>query len=493
MPTSSRKGTSNSRRVAALVAAFGLVFASCSNSGDGDAEPAPTAAAVTPEVTDPPPPTDAADVTVAPDITDATTQETTPVATDPPEQTPDIGTFEPISGVPGVTDETINFTVTGTGAANPLGYCLLDCYAGGVQAYFDYQNSLGGVNGRDLTISIVDDEWTNAQVKTLEIIDDPNSFGVFAAPFDASGIPDLGKSGVPFYTTAPNALQVNGLENGFIPVGTMCALCPAPMTVWGAKLFGGTKVAALGLGVAQASKDCVDRNETELAEWGAAAGVEMVYKNSDLAFGLPNGIGPEVTAMKDLGVNYITTCVDQNTALVLIQELERQGMSDVTVILPQGYGDTDFITNNADVLEGNVLGVAFRPVEAGVGDSMLQTMIDWMNKGGYQINDYTVQGWLGADLAVSGLLAAGPQFDQASMVAASNTLTEFTAGGLVPTVDWSTAHTAREPDGPGRVCQAYVKVVSGALELVGDPEKPWYCYDELPLVEWQDATQMSFG
>ena len=79
-----------------------------------------------------------------------TTADTGRTAPTPSRQTtePDIGTFEPVEGVPGVTDEAINFAVLGTGPSNPLGYCLLECFKGGVQAYFDYQNGLGGVNGR---------------------------------------------------------------------------------------------------------------------------------------------------------------------------------------------------------------------------------------------------------------------------------------------------------------------------------------------------------
>src|SRR3546814_20320929 len=55
----------------------------------------------------------------------------------------------------------------------------------------------------------------------------------------------------------------------------------------------------------------------------------------DMPYGLPNGIGPEVTAMKEAGVDYVITAFDQGGALALEQELERQGMSDVLVQLPQ--------------------------------------------------------------------------------------------------------------------------------------------------------------
>ena len=88
-----------------------------------------------------------------------------------------------------MTDEAINFAVLGTGPSNPLGYCLLECFQGGVQAYFDYQNGLGGVNGRDLVISRTDDdEVGNTQVKALELIGDNSIFGIFGAPLQYAGL-----------------------------------------------------------------------------------------------------------------------------------------------------------------------------------------------------------------------------------------------------------------------------------------------------------------
>ncbi len=36
--------------------------------------------------------------------------------------------------------------------------------------------------------------------------------------------------------------------------------------------------------------------------WGPDLGIEVVYKNDSLALGFPNGVGPEVTAMKAAGV-----------------------------------------------------------------------------------------------------------------------------------------------------------------------------------------------
>jgi hypothetical protein len=180
----------------------------------------------------------------------------------------------------------------GTGPSNPLGYCLLECYQGGVQAYFDYRNSLGGVNGRDLVIGVVaDDEVANTQVKALELISDDSIFGIFAAPLQYAGFADIGASGVPLYTTFPASVEANGFDNIYIPVGTQCTNCINPASVNAAVIAGGTKAASIGYGVSQASKDCVNRTEAEYAKFGAGAGVEFVYKNDDLPFGFPNGLG----------------------------------------------------------------------------------------------------------------------------------------------------------------------------------------------------------
>ena len=300
---------------------------------------------------------------------------------------------------------------------------------------------------------------------------------------------------MPTYTVFPASPEANGLENVYVPSGTLCLDCPRPLDVEAAKLAGATKVAAVGFGVSQASKDCVANKQAAFEQWGPAVGIEFVYANDLLEFGLPNGVAPEVTAMKDAGVDFILNCIDQNSALMIEQELERQGMGDVTMVLPQGYGDTEFITTNAALLEGDLLATQFRPLEANPGDTMMTTMLEYLD-GLDLVNDYTVQGWVDADLAVRGLLAAGPQFDRPTVVSATNEITDWTAGGLVPPVDWSRQHTAPDPrtirtNGPAYDCMAFLRVTGGALEVTGSADDPFTCF-EPPVTEWIEPTAMSF-
>ena len=472
----------------------GLGLAACSNSSDDSSADSSATSAATTEPTEPESSVVEGTDTVPADSV-VTTDAAEPSATsEPVEDTgPDLGEFAPISGVPGVTDEAIQFGVLGTGPSNPAGYCLLECYLGGVQAYFDYRNSLGGVNGRQLEITHeVDDELANTKVKLLELIGSDDVFGVFFAPLLPSGHEEANAARLPIYTLVQGGPEGAGFDNVFIPA-IFCSDCIRKATVHQAELLGATKVASLGLGVSQASKDCVAATQKAFDQWGPDVGVEFVYANDTLPFGLTNGLAPEVTAMKDAGVDYITLCIDQNGALTLEQELNRQGMADVPVLLPQGYADAEFADANASLLEGDVLSLFVRPFEANQEGTLVPEMIEWINAGGYKMNDQAIQGWINADTAVTGLLAAGPQFDRESVIQATNAITAYDASGVLPTIDWTKQHTRYTgetmlTDGPATGCTALVKVEGGKFVLIGNPDAPYYEYDNSTM-DWTEPTE----
>src|SRR3546814_12636085 len=68
---------------------------------------------------------------------------------------------------------------------------------------------------------------------------------------------------------------------------------------------GASKVGALAYGVAQGAKDCSAGQVASFERWGDDLGVEVGYQNDDLAYGLPNGIAPEVMAMKEIGREHV--------------------------------------------------------------------------------------------------------------------------------------------------------------------------------------------
>jgi hypothetical protein len=102
-----------------------------------------------------------------------------------------------------------------------------------------------------------------------------------------------------------------------------------------------------------------------------------------------------------------------------------------------------------------------------------------MEKQGSTPSELAMTGWLNASLAFEGLLRAGPEFDRASVIAATNAITDWTAGGLLQPIDWSTAHvpyTADEADQEPE-CVTLVRIQDGAFVPYASAEEPWLCFD----------------
>jgi ABC-type branched-subunit amino acid transport system substrate-binding protein len=387
-----------------------------------------------------------------------------------------------IEGVPGVSDDKIEFSAFGTQANNPLGTCVLDCYTDGINAYFAWRNSQGGVQGRQMELTtVLDDELANNQARALEITSDDDTFAAFSATQVPSGWGDIADAGMPLYTWSIHPSEMAGQESIFGYTGALCTACTSRSLAYPASLGDATKVATLGYGISPNSKECAQSTARAIEKYSDDTGQEVVYTNDEMAFGLPNGVGPEVTAMKEAGTDFVIGCLDLNGMKTIAQELERQGMGDVKMFHPNTY-DAAFVAEAGELFEGDIVGVRFRPFEADAGESQLADFREWMEETGSEISELAMIGWLNADLAYQGLVAAGPDFDREKVIAATNQITDFTAGGLIAPLDWTRQHEPPTEDDPvshgdNPQCAAYVQVKDGKFELMGEADKPFFCWD----------------
>ena len=186
--------------------------------------------------------------------------------------------------------------------------------------------------------------------------------------------------------------------------------------------------------------------------------------------------------MKDAGVDFIQACMDLNGMKTLAQELERQGMGDVPMLHPNTY-DAAFVAEAGELFEGDIVGVGFRPFEADPGDSQLADFQQWMEETGSEISELAMVGWINADLAYQGLVAAGPrvrprerdrgdQRDDRVHRRRAHPPDRLDAGSTSPrpTEDPAT-------HGPRWTALSLVRVDDGEFELIGDPEAPFDCWD----------------
>jgi ABC-type branched-subunit amino acid transport system substrate-binding protein len=411
------------------------------------------------------------------------------------------GTAGGTASGPGVSANEIDFSALGTNSNNPLGTCVLSCYLDGVNAYFAWRNSQGGVYGRKLVIpaaDVYDDQLGQDQAQALKILSANNTFATFSAAELATGWPSLAKAGVPIFQWAIHPETATGYDNIFGEREVDCITCTTRWSVYMAKVAHATKVASLAYGIEQDSKDCADGVKASFEKYGSnVGGAKVVYENAGLSFGLPNGIAPEVSAMKAAGVQMIIGCLDLNAMKTLAQELKRQNMSNVTLVHPNTY-DQKFVEDAGDLFEGGLVEAQFRPFEADAGSSTLDTYKQWMAKAGKPLSEIAMVGWINADEAYQGIKAAGPGFNRQAMVAALNKMTNYTASGLVQPIDWSRQHVApTEADpathGPKYDCISMVKVGSGGkFEMVGSAAKPWFCWPG-DTRDWSEPTQMNFN
>jgi len=398
---------------------------------------------------------------------------------------------------PGVTDSEIAFASFGTNSANPFGTCVLDCFDSGVKAYFEWRNSEGGVHGRQLKLTEeLDDQLMQNQQRALEIVSANNVFAAFSAAQVANGWKELAAAGIPLYTWAINFNEMNGNPGIYGNAPVTCAGCTGPFIPWVAEQANAKKIASLGYGISQNSKDCANGQKGSVERYAKDTGQTAAYLNDNLDFGLPNGIAPEVTAMKDAGVDFIATCLDLNGVKTLETEMGRQGMGDVPVLHANTY-DVEYISSAGDLFEGDFVGVGFRPFEADAGNSQIDKYHEWMQKTGAKETELAMNGWMNADLAYQGIKAAGPNFTRASVIEATNKLTDWNAGGLTTPIDWSRQHefpTEADPvtHGYKDYCRSFVRVKSQKFELVGEKDKPFICFDPKNQA-WTDPTMKNFG
>jgi ABC-type branched-subunit amino acid transport system substrate-binding protein len=406
-----------------------------------------------------------------------------------------------INGVPGVTDSEIQFAGLGT-VKSPTGDCYYSCFIAGAKAYFAYRNSEGGIFGRDLVVSKeYDDELGKHQQLALEIVSADDVLGVLNASIVYAGLPEFTKAGYPVYSYLSDPPQAKA-ENVFGSPMPSCVECPHIEDVYAAKVVGATKIAAIGYGVAPSSGVCADAVKTAFDRWGSEAnGAEVVYVNKGLAYGFPNGVAPEATQMKNLGVDLLFACIDANGAKTMINELHRQG-SDAALFQVSSLNNTT-IEQNKEAYEGAVVASSTRPAPplASVNGTDRQLMLDWLEKSGNPevTEEIALHGWVVARLAYEGLKKAGAEgLSRQALIDATNSIEDYTAGGIVPPWDVGRQHDIPDLEDGVKMgwepyCFSLVQIKDGKQSLMkpATKDKPLLCWPGDNL-DWSEPEATTF-
>lgn len=369
---------------------------------------------------------------------------------------------------PGVTDDTIR--VGGVASVtNPIGGKEGEAFEG-VHAYFEYLNDQGGIYGRNL--ELVAEEDDNTGFENTQDIQNLLTQDLFAvapvATLDFSGAQLLVDAGMPTFGWNINEEYALG-DNLFGMRGYLCFTCPTQLLPWLAQELEADTVGVLAYDVPQ-SATCAEGIQNSFDTFPTA---EIGFLDASLPYGIPD-LSAQVRDMKAAGVDLVATCMDFNGATTIQQEMRRQEL-DAVQYSPNAY-DYDFLEENGELFDGAYVLTQFWPFEAEDPPAALDTYLEWMDRTGGTVGELSISGWISADMLVTGLQAAGPEFTQQGVVDGLNQLTDYTAQGLIPGLDWTVEHTADAP----RACSALLQIDGDAGEFVpvfGEPGRPFICFD----------------
>lgn len=379
---------------------------------------------------------------------------------------------------PGISDNEIR--VGGVvSKTNPLGGDYASTFDG-VKAYFAMVNSskAKGIYGRRLRLTSERDDQVGMNRQEVQaLLSEDDVFAVLpVAVLLFSGADLLAGAGVPTFGWNVNAEwgseQAPGAPNLFGEKGSyLCFTCPSQPVPWFAKQVKAKKVGVLAYQSPQ-SADCAQGIQASFNNYPSAT---IEFLDTSLSFGVSD-LSTDVSRMKDAVVDLVISCMDTNGTLTLAKEMKKQGL-DAIQYLSNAYNH-ELVEQNAPFFEGSYVSTFFTPFEVKPKPAGLKDFQRWMKRGGFEQNENSLTGWINADLFYRGLKAAGPEFTREKVVDSINSMTDYTADGLLAGIDWTTAHSQN----PAQGCGVLSKIEDGRFApSFGEPGKPFICLQANPL------------
>jgi len=379
--------------------------------------------------------------------------------------------------VPGVSAKEIQVGAL-LALTNPTGIEYQQV-ADGAQLYFDQVNKKGGVYGKKLkVVKVIDDQSRTSKdvLGARSLIEESKVFAALVATqtfagadaFVAAGTPTFGYNIQTDWSKGPNLFGTYG--------SYLCLTdCPQWPTAFVAKQLGAKHPAIFAYGSSPQSADCANVTQKAFDKWGP----KVAVFDTSLSFGFSaNDISGAVQAMKDAGVDYVTTCMDLQGELNLKKAAEAAGLTGIHYYAPQGY-DQKNLKDLGSQLDNFVFLAQFVPFESAKGNAGMTEFLKALKTKGYGPSENYLVGWIGAKLLVQGIKDSGKNFTQKSVVDAINKLTSWTSDGMMGPVNWTTAHG---PAVPGDTdCVSFLKPENGKfVPQYGQPGKPMACFPVNP-------------
>ena len=315
----------------------------------------------------------------------------------------------------------------------------------GVKAYFDMVNAQGGVNGRKIDFAYKLDDQSDPSLDSQlarTLVDQDHVFavvGVATPSFTGAGylasndVPTFGLDVNPNsqWAAGPSLFGEDGSYQGFTS--------PQLQAAYLAEKLNAKNVAVLALDVSQSQQGCQGAINAF-----KRYGINLAYTNLDIPL-IGTGLHAAVTRMAADHVDMVVSCMDESANINLSSILQQDGLSNIKQLWYNGY-DQQALDKYPSQMNGVyflLLNLPFEAAQLYPGTYPgLDTFIKMMNKyePGKLPSQPSLAGWVNADLFVKGLRMIGRDVTRTRLVSALNTISDFTAGGILAPVDWRVSH-----------------------------------------------------
>ncbi|MDA8340848.1 MAG: ABC transporter substrate-binding protein [Actinomycetota bacterium] len=333
----------------------------------------------------------------------------------------------------------------------------------GTQAYADYVNSTGGINGRKLVVDAGDDGYNGPQNKQLTQSDVANDFalvGGFSLQDNFGGQVLAQNPSVPNVAVSLD-LATAELPNSFSPQPTLNGWQTGPLDYFKTAYPEDVKHAGALIANQPSAIDKWNAEKATMEHLGYTVSYVSEFPITQSTF------DANVIAMKNAGVKilFLEQMPDLYAGPVM-KALAQQNFHPQVV-----WGASTYSSKLISLSGGpaNTNGTYLEQTDSlylGQDASQIPaigTFLHWVQqaKPGFAADLYTLYGWLSAELFSQALKAAGPNPTRGSVLQQLRGITSFTGGNIVAPVN----PAAKTP----ATCYIIAKVVGGNFVRVDDP------------------------
>ena len=339
----------------------------------------------------------------------------------------------------------------------------------------------GGINGHQIAVTADLDDGGSPSQFTQQVhvaIDQDHAFAVGVASayftpnyFVSTNTPTYGYNVSANWNGPPNLFAAGGSTQFYAP--------GIPYLGYVTKRLGANSIAFISYGQSIASSYDACTSEAGLLK-KAGYNVNLVDVSAQLA----GTYASDVQRMQQAGSQIVFSCMQGSDNVTMSRDIQQYGVK-IKQFWFNGY-DKKLFDQDHSLMQGVYLTLTGSvPFEAGSSPRFgntypgMQQYLAAMNKydPGYTYNGVAFQGWQSAVLLADGIRAAGNNVTQANVIAQTNKITNFTAGGVTTVTDWTVDHTGfTEPN-----CNATVQVQGNNFVTVLSPGKQVFvCFGPNP-------------